>query len=93
MVNNLNRHSFTIGASTFIGWEEFNGGKKELENGAILNNKPINFIYGISLNTIYELLLTDYISFVIKINPYYSINSEIRKIDTYFLGGIRFKFY
>lgn len=78
-----------IGGGGVIGYEVFNNGNNELDNGAVIDGKS-QFIYGAFVGAEFEYMISDSWRFIIKANEYYHANSDVG--NYYFFGGIGIRY-
>lgn len=80
--------NLNIGGGLTVGFEQLNDGDIELNTGARLSSDG-GFIYGPFVGGEFDFFLSDTISFLIKGNWYYHINSEIGDFTLFAGGGFR----
>lgn len=78
-----------IGAGIVGGYEEVNKGDNQLYTGAKLISKS-GFIYGAFLSSETEVILSDKLSALLKINEFYHVNSSVGNFTLYGGAGIIF---
>ena len=81
--------SFNAGGGLTGGIERLNDGKEALPTGALLSTTG-GFVFGPYVGGDLEIALSTSISFLIKANGFYHINSEIGDFTIFAGGGLRF---
>lgn len=83
------RYGLYVGGGGVFGYEVINNGSTVLNNGALIDAKS-QFLYGLYLGIEGEYTLGDSISFLLKANEYYHINSDVGNFYPYVGIGIRY---
>ncbi|QKX07753.1 hypothetical protein HN014_22400 (plasmid) [Aquimarina sp. TRL1] len=87
-LDRFDKFNFNIGGGIVAGIERINDGKKELDNGALIDSEG-GFIYGPFIGGEFEMFISGNVSLIIKANEYYHINSDIGDFTIYAGGGLR----
>ena len=77
-----------IGGGGIAGYEIINNGKQELPSGALIDAGS-QFIYGAFLSLEVEYALYDNLSFMLKANEHYHVNSDLGNLYPFVAAGIR----
>lgn len=86
--NRTEAFKVSVGLGVVGGYEAINNGENELSNGAVLETKS-GFIYGAFAGLDTDIYMTDKISFIIKANEYYHVNSSLGNFIPYAGIGLR----
>ncbi|GAA4277537.1 conjugal transfer protein TraO [Aquimarina mytili] len=87
-LDRFDKINLNLGGGMVAGIERINKGNKELETGALLKSDG-GFIYGPFIGGELELFVSSNVSFLIKANEFYHINSDIGDFTIFAGGGIR----
>lgn len=92
VLNTRNPISFYLGGGAIGGYEVINNGSSELPSGALITAKS-QFIYGGFAGGEIEFQIKENISFAIKGQQHYHVNSDIGNMYPFIGGSVRFYLY
>lgn len=83
------KYKINIGGGGIIGYEVFNNGNNELENGAVIDGKS-KFIYGAYAGAEFEIYINNEWALLVKANEYFHANSDVGQFYLYAGVGLRY---
>ncbi|QCE40548.1 hypothetical protein E9099_03655 [Psychroserpens sp. NJDZ02] len=85
----ISSFKFSLGGGVLVGSEIVNNGENQLPSGITLKDRS-KIIYGGYLSAEMELYLSNELSFVLKANENYHINSDLGELIPFFGAGLRY---
>lgn len=89
---NNKKFSIYLGGGITGGYESINNGDKELFNGAIIDSES-QLIYGGFVASELDFELNNSTSFILRIQEYYHVNSDLGNLIPYVGGGLRYQLF